>query len=48
MKHSNYYGRAPRTLQAAFGPYTDDLIYGSVIPTRPSAWVRVLRWLFNK
>jgi len=26
MKHSNYTGRTPRTLNSAFGPYTSDRI----------------------
>ena len=27
MKNSNYTGRTPRTLNSAFGPYTDEYIY---------------------
>ena len=39
MQNSNFTGRVHRTMQSAFGPYTDDIIYEETEGTW--AWVVV-------
>jgi hypothetical protein len=37
--------RHPRTMQSAFGPYTDSILYPMRDPARPRLWVWIVVYL---